>query len=215
MIRQRIRIRFTKFGDLRFVGHLDFMQCFFRLLRRAAIKPAMSQGFHPKPRVSFPAALPLGVVGEDEILEMEMPELTEAVSLCAKLRDATIPGLGFTSAEVLPAENIRAKVSAFEYVFAVPEDRREALRLRAEWVMRQETFPFQRVGREKTVDIKRGLVSVCLEADGTLRFRLRADIPDGCGPRDVLGVLEIADVESLGSVIVRRRVILEAGDCRL
>ncbi len=210
MIRQRIRVRFAKRGDLRFIGHRDFMECFFRLLRRAYIKPSMSEGFHPKPRVSFPAALPLGVVGEDEILEMEMGEQTDAEILCGRLQKATIPGVEFLAVELLPTVRTKARVKFFEYVFAVPADRRENLNRRAAWVEKRDTLPVQRVGREeKTVDVKHSLISLGLEEDGVLRFRLRADIPDSCGPRDVLAVLEIADVESLGSVIVRSRVILE------
>lgn len=210
MIRQRIRVRFAKRGDLRFVGHRDFMECFFRLLRRASIKPAMSEGFHPKPRVSFPAALPLGVVGENEILEMEMNEQTDPETLCGRLQKAAVPGVEFLGVELLATVKTKARVKFFEYVFAVPADRREEMARRVAWVEEQDTLPVQRVGREdKTVDVKCCLVALALEEEGMLRFRLRADIPDSCGPRDVLAVLEIADLEQLGGVIARSRVILE------
>ena len=76
----RIRIRFSKTGDLRFIGPRDLMDAFHRILRRAGIRPAYSQGFHPKPKVSFPVPLTLCVEGENELLEIELPEDAENVS---------------------------------------------------------------------------------------------------------------------------------------
>ena len=76
MVRHRVRIRFCKQGDLRWIGHRDLMRCMERLFRRAALPLGMSQGFHPKPRMSFPAALAVGIAAMDEVMELELAEQT-------------------------------------------------------------------------------------------------------------------------------------------
>jgi radical SAM-linked protein len=68
----RIRIHFTKQGDLRWISHRDLARVWERLLRRANLELAFSQGFHPKPKVSFPSALTLGIEALDEVVELEL-----------------------------------------------------------------------------------------------------------------------------------------------
>ncbi len=68
-VRQKLRIRFRKTGDLRLISHRDLARAFERLFRRADLPLAMSQGFHPHARINFPSALALGIQGEDEVVE--------------------------------------------------------------------------------------------------------------------------------------------------
>ena len=68
----RLRIRFTKCGDLRWISHRDLARVWERLLRRANLELAFSQGFHPKPRISFPSALALGIESLEEVVELEV-----------------------------------------------------------------------------------------------------------------------------------------------
>lgn len=208
----RVRIRFSKTGDLRFIGHRDLMESFFRLLRRASIQPAYSQGFHPKPKVSFPAALPLGVVGENEVLELEMPKEGDAglelgwETIRGELQKHTIPFLDFLSVERIPEGMKKGRVLSFTYQLVVPLERHAMLQERIDWFNAQTALPFQRIGRDKTVDLKKSLLALELGAEGRLEFQLRGDLNDGCGPRDILSVLEIADLETCGSVLVRKNV---------
>ena len=78
MVRDKVRIRFRKCGDMRLVSHHDLMRTFERLLRRAELPVRRTQGFHPHPRLVFALSLPLGVVGCEEVAELELDaELTE------------------------------------------------------------------------------------------------------------------------------------------
>ena len=184
------------------------MEAFHRILRRAEIRPAYSQGFHPKPKVSFPAALPLNVVGENELLEIELPEDKEDTSpewVRTELQKHTIPALDFLAAEAIPTGVKKAMVKSFTYEIAVPTERCENTIQRIEWVTAQSSIPFQRIGHDKTVDVTAGLISLSLSSDGTLRFQLRS-MDGGCGPRDILALLEIGDLETHGSVLVRKNV---------
>ncbi len=74
MIRQRVRIRFRKEDDLRLISHRDLVRTLERLFRRAELPLGMSEGFHPKPRMSFPSALAVGIAGTDEVMELELSQ---------------------------------------------------------------------------------------------------------------------------------------------
>src|SRR5687768_9350816 len=100
-IRQRIRIRFRKEGDLRLISHRDLLRTLERLFRRAELPLGMSEGFHPKPRMSFPSALAVGIAGADEVMELELSQERTAEELLAVLTPHLPPGLAINSLEVM------------------------------------------------------------------------------------------------------------------
>src|SRR5687767_6489255 len=83
--RAKYRLRFRKAGHLRLVSHHDLMHCFERMLRRAALPLCTTQGFHPQPRMVFAQSLALGVVGSEEVLELEMSEVLTPEDVHARL----------------------------------------------------------------------------------------------------------------------------------
>ena len=97
MIRQRVRIRFRKEGDLRLIGHRDLVRTFERWFRRAGLRLSMSEGFHPKPRISFPAPLGVGIEGADEVMEFDLAEWVHPAEIEAKLTANLPAGIAFTS----------------------------------------------------------------------------------------------------------------------
>ncbi|MCP4543985.1 MAG: DUF2344 domain-containing protein [Chloroflexi bacterium] len=66
----RLRITFSKSGSLIFTSHLDLMRAWERALRRAGTPLAYSQGFNPRPKLQLAAALPLGHIGEGELIDV-------------------------------------------------------------------------------------------------------------------------------------------------
>jgi radical SAM family uncharacterized protein/radical SAM-linked protein len=70
--RYRLRVRFGKLDELRFIGHLDLIRLFERACRRAQLPMHFSEGFHPLPKISVATALPLGMTSTAEIAEFEL-----------------------------------------------------------------------------------------------------------------------------------------------
>jgi radical SAM-linked protein len=68
----KIRIKFTKTGVLKFVGHLDLLRMFQKAFRRASIPIAYSQGFNPHQQISIGAPLPIGVTSEGEYMDIQL-----------------------------------------------------------------------------------------------------------------------------------------------
>jgi radical SAM-linked protein len=207
MVRQRVRIRFRKQGDLRFVGHRDLVRSLERLFRRAGLALGMSQGFHPKPRMSFPSALAVGIEGLDEVMELELAEPQSAEELLARLSAGAVPGLAFTSAEVLPPGASKARLTGATYRVPVPAARCPQTAERAARLLSAATYPIVRAKRSTPLDLRLFLESLTLQ-DGVLRMRLRIDPEGSVGPRDVLAALELADLESEGLHLTRTTVEL-------
>ncbi|WP_030911544.1 TIGR03936 family radical SAM-associated protein [Streptomyces sp. NRRL F-5126] len=87
---QRIRLRYTKRGRLRFTSHRDFQRAFERALRRAEVPMAYSAGFTPHPKVSYANAAPTGTGSEAEFLEIALVEPRDPEAL-RELLDASLP----------------------------------------------------------------------------------------------------------------------------
>ncbi|GGU56683.1 radical SAM protein [Streptomyces albospinus] len=88
---QRIRLRYTKRGRLRFTSHRDFQRAFERALRRAEVPMAYSAGFTPHPKVSYANAAPTGTSSEAEYLEIQLTARRDPEKL-RELLDESLPG---------------------------------------------------------------------------------------------------------------------------
>ncbi|MEV5909725.1 radical SAM protein [Streptomyces sp. WAC 01325] len=95
---QRIRLRYTKRGRLRFTSHRDFQRAFERALRRAEVPMAYSAGFTPHPKVSYANAAPTGTGSEAEYLEIALTEARDPEQLRALLDESLPTGLDIVDA---------------------------------------------------------------------------------------------------------------------
>jgi hypothetical protein len=96
-VRAKVRIRFRKGGDLRLLSHHDLMTCFERMLRRAALPFRSTEGFNPRPRLVFALSLALGIVGADEVVELELGAELPAEEIQVRLSRQAPPGLEILS----------------------------------------------------------------------------------------------------------------------
>jgi radical SAM-linked protein len=71
---ERLRISYAKSEGLRYTSNLDVHKVWERLLRRARLPLAYSQGFHPQPRINQAAPLPLGLLSQVEIVDIWLEE---------------------------------------------------------------------------------------------------------------------------------------------
>ncbi len=67
---QRLRVRFWRGQEIKFISHLDIMRLWQRVLHRAGIALAYSEGFSPHPRISLAAPLSLGMTSEAELMDV-------------------------------------------------------------------------------------------------------------------------------------------------
>ncbi|MDR3111206.1 MAG: TIGR03936 family radical SAM-associated protein [Planctomycetaceae bacterium] len=203
MGRQRVRIRFCKSGRLRYIGHQDLVVVLERLFRRAAVPLAMSQGFHPKPKISSPSALALGIAGEDEVVDIEIREdaVVETSKLLDLLNRHSVDGLVFLQAETLDTESKKARLYSSLFVMVVPEDVRSKLSDGIRDLLAKETVMIEKPNG-KTVDVRAGIVSLELsEPDGILSVELLANKSAQSGPE--VGIKELLTAVGLENSLFR------------
>ncbi|MBC8872654.1 MAG: DUF2344 domain-containing protein [Planctomycetes bacterium] len=207
MIRQRVRIRFRKEGDLRLISHRDLVRTFERLFRRVGLRLGMSEGFHPKARMSIPSALALGIEGLDEIMEFELAEHIDADDLLGRLSSQTPPGLVISRVRLLEPGEGKAQICRATYTIPVPQSRRECLAERISDLTEQSSYLIRRDGRKEPIDLRAGLdhLDFC---DGVLCFRLHVDRQSSVRPKEVLDALGLADLEDNGHYLTRTEVEL-------
>lgn len=101
----RVRLSYQKTGPSALLGHLDFIRELPRVIRRAGVRTAYTEGFHPKPDMSFGPALALGVASLQECIDIKLIDPPPAAVLVQALNQAASAGLYFTQAEFLGAQD--------------------------------------------------------------------------------------------------------------
>jgi radical SAM-linked protein len=108
----RVRLQLHKFGDMVFVGHLDFLRMIERACRRAALPVSSdSSPYNPRTRISYAAALPLGGTSSAEVLELMMVEKCDPEEVATKLQAQLPHGVKVACARVIPAFRMNGSAS--------------------------------------------------------------------------------------------------------
>ncbi|MBU1242208.1 TIGR03936 family radical SAM-associated protein [Myxococcota bacterium] len=102
----RILLTYSKTGHAVFLSHLEMIDHFPRILRAAGLFPRYTEGFHPKPKMTFGPALGHRTEGLNELLEvhLESPPLSDPQDVLARLNANSVHGLVFNSYELIGAE---------------------------------------------------------------------------------------------------------------
>lgn len=211
MVRHRVRIRFRKEGDLRLIGHRDLARAWERAFRRAEVCVRMSEGFRPKPRIMFPSALAIGVVGADEVLEVELADEWASEPLRRALEARLPEGLAINTVEILPSEARSARITRAVFELTVPRERREALAARlVDWPASATAIVSRDVSRDgdrKPVDLA-AYVEAAVLGDEVLRLEVRVGPEGTARPRELLESLGLSDLEREGIYLTRTAVEL-------
>lgn len=104
MTAERLRLRYTKLGKVRFLGHRDLARCLERALRRAGVPVARTGGFSPRAKVAFGLALPTGAESTAEYLDLDLVDggAVDATCLPDDLSAVLPPGIDVVAAAPLP-----------------------------------------------------------------------------------------------------------------
>jgi radical SAM-linked protein len=71
----RLRVRFCRGEELKFISHLDIIRLWVRALRRARIPLEYTEGFSPHPRISLAVPLSVGVTADNELLDISITKV--------------------------------------------------------------------------------------------------------------------------------------------
>jgi radical SAM-linked protein len=185
----RYRLHFGKTGPMSLRGHLDFIKVIARVLRRARLPLFYTEGFSPRPLVSFGPALGLGIQSVAEYADVALTLEIEGSELVKRFAAASEPGLILFGARRLKDGEppLARRIDSVEYIVALPRgDVPYAARLEAFLARPAVEVEVTRKGKRRTVDAKSVVLDVnlvragahaallsVLEGDTVLRMRLR------------------------------------------
>ncbi|MBE0683799.1 MAG: DUF2344 domain-containing protein [Anaerolineales bacterium] len=193
----RVRITFSKQGALRYTGHLDLHRLWERAMRRASLPISYSQGFHPQPKISLAAALPLGFASRSEVLDVRLNEEIPVENISSRLKDnlpADIRILNIESVEEhAPALQTQVLSAVYDIHLTEPVDGAELTRM-VEALMMSESAVRERRGKSYDLRPLIEMLSVVTEASGNVWLRMTLAAREGATgrPEEVLNALGIA-----------------------
>ena len=196
---QKLRLRYTKRGRLRFTSHRDIARAFERALRRAAVPMAYSAGFSPHPKISWVGAAPTGVASEAEYVEISVVERVDLQLLRRALDDSLPAGIDVVDVvEAAPGTSLADRIVASRWEIRLPQVPIGELERAVEAFLSADAVVVDRLMKDgiRKLDARAAVVAMRASEDprdppcATLRVVVRHVTP-AVRPDDVLSGLRI------------------------
>jgi radical SAM family uncharacterized protein/radical SAM-linked protein len=194
---KKLAVFYSKLDGARYFGHLELVNIFQRALKRAGIAVRFSQGFHPKPKISFDDPLPVGIESRQERFIITVPDTTRPRDVKAALNDQLPAGLEILDCQLAgkkapaaPGKRVRYRVALQEALF--DKARLNAFRESPDFYI--TIAP--RKGKLKKIDLKDIVVNSELPDPRHLAMTLRTEPGKTVRPFDVLRhIFELSDAQ--------------------
>jgi radical SAM-linked protein len=128
--RRKVVVDYSKQGQAKYFGHLELVNIFNRAVRRSGIAVRYSQGFHPKPRISFDDALPIGMESQSELMYVQLEDEISMEALRDRLNEQLPDGLVVNECRCLREPPERAANKAVTYEITLSREVFDDQRLR-------------------------------------------------------------------------------------
>ncbi|MGN0402139.1 MAG: TIGR03936 family radical SAM-associated protein [Acetatifactor sp.] len=187
----KLRVKFKKYGALRFIGHLDVMRFFQKAIRRAGIDIAYTGGYSPHQIMTFASPLGVGLESNGEYMDIEVCSMTSCTDIMERLNQASVNGIEIVSVKILPedAGNAMASVASAVYTVKFREGRMpqtDIHKLVAEFLTKEEIWYTKESKKGKReVDLKPGIYSLKWE-NNSFSMHLNASSAGNIKPGQVL-----------------------------
>ncbi|UCE19763.1 MAG: TIGR03960 family B12-binding radical SAM protein [Gemmatimonadota bacterium] len=218
----RIRIKYAKGLDVRYLSHLDVVRVFERTLRRAEMPIAYSQGFHPHPKIAFGPPLTLGMISKAEYVDMQFEQPYNPESI--QVFDRAFPD-GF---RILKAKPIFGKIPSLSSSISQSEFRihfdgtfpAEQIEEAFSRLFERTTVWVRRQGDKtiKNIDIRPNILEAKVESDATdvsVLLRLRTSESGHAKPIEVVSETLSLPQQQVSTFLIERTEQLVEREGRL
>jgi len=195
---QRLRLTFSKGGEIKYISHLDLMRLWERALRRAKVPLVYSKGYNPRPRISIAFPLAVGITGDKELMDVFVEPPMAPLDFAKGVRRQLPQGV--TLAEVdevyLDLPPLQTQVRSAEYL-ATLENRQsvEEAEGRISSLLERDHVPRERRG--KVYDLRPLIEELRPREENGDQYVLEMTLKAGEGgtgrPDEVLDELGLAD----------------------
>lgn len=215
----KVRIKFSKKGPVRYIGHLDVMRYFQKAMRRSEIDIAYTTGFSPHQIMTFAAPLGVGLESNGEYMDVVLNSMDSSQEVVDKLNAVSCEGIKVISAKVLPetAGNAMATVAAAKYTVLFREGRAPKLDFKKviEEFLTQKHILVSKETKKNTleVDLKPGIYELIAIDDG---FSMTVDASSSGNIKPSMVVETLAEYAGISLVknaftVTREETYLNAG----
>jgi len=197
---QRLRVIYGVAGALSYTSVLEMGRVWERLLRRAGVPLAYSQGFNPHPRLQFAAALATGYTSDCEVLDIWLAERRESAPLLAALAAEALDGLTIHTVEEVPLDSPspQATLQSLSYRMHLRSPRRhDEITAAIERLLASDEVIIERVckGLAKPFDLRPLVLALGYIGrsgeDHVLTCELAFHTSGSVRPEEVLGALDL------------------------
>ncbi len=157
----KVRIKFSKQGPVKFLGHLDTMRYFQKAIRRAELPVAFSGGYSPHMIMSFAAPLGVGTTSRGEYFDVEFTETIPTNEIVKRLNSTMAEGMEILSARQVEdgkASKAMSLVAAADYYVEFREGKEPEINWKDKVAafLNQSEIPVMKKTKksEKEVDIR-------------------------------------------------------------
>ncbi len=188
----KVRVKFKKYGPIRFIGHLDVMRFFQKAIRRAELDIVYTTGYSPHQVMSFASPLGVGLESNGEYMDIELHTITSSQDVVTRLNQASVPGIEILSVKVLPedAGNAMASVAAASYTVRFRDGRVPKFDYTSHIpdFLKQEQILITKETKKNTleVDLKPGIYEFKANEDGSLYLFVDASSSGNIKPGTVI-----------------------------
>ena len=212
-----VRIKFKKDGSLRFIGHLDVMRFFQKVMRRAQIPIAFTAGYNPHMIMSFASPLGIGLTSEGEYFDMELAGHISSAEAVRRMNAVTAEGIEVISFRQISEEKKMtgmAIASAADYLVGCKCRENGALftqKMITGFLGQQEIVVTKQTKRsEQEADIRPLIYQMELTKEG-IYLQLAAGSAQNLKPELVISALcRFAGIDEASMAWTRRRLEMYA-----
>jgi len=189
-------VRFTKKGRAKYLSHRELLNLIEQAIRRADIPVVFSEGFNPRPRISFPTALPLGISSDDEIMHFQLSEWINQNEIIQKLNRELIEGIMVASIEPLRQDVVGSFSVEYKITPCTKDASNEILHLSSDKIKNWMLQPKQVIQRDyankesKSINLKAYVQKMELK-DNSLFLSIKITNEGTARPEEVLWSLGI------------------------
>lgn len=189
----RVRVKYAKKGNLRFIGHLDTQRMFERALRRSKLPLRYTQGFNKHVRINLASALPLGFTSDAELLDFWLNEELEASFISDRLTKSLPSEIEILDVKLVDNSlpSLQGSLLASDYEILLPVN--ELFEENFTRLLEQDRIEVTR--RNKTIDIKPMILryefSDSESGFNLLKIRMSSSASANTRPDDLLELLGI------------------------
>jgi len=149
-----LRLRFSKNGKIRFVGHRDVARIFERAVRVGELPVAYSEGFSPRPKVAFGLALSVGYASDNEYLDLVLAERVDLRAAADRVAAALPDGLDLLEVGEVerPYVSLMEAVTSCSWVIELADVDADVARASADELLAADRVIITRERKGKSVD---------------------------------------------------------------